>query len=135
MFDQENYFKNPFDYEREFPLNDEKILEDSIIVTPVGARSQEYNLASFRLITINHTSINSINLLQDIIKEKDNVYAFKIPFNNGEKNMIQNLIDNHEFILEEFSETFCKMKLKSEQKSISDEKCLNNDPIRKFNQK
>ena len=27
------------------------------------------------------------------------------------------------------------MKLKSGQKSISDEKCLNNDPIRKFNQK
>ena len=135
IFDQENYLKNPFDYEREFPLNDEKILEDSIIVTPVGARSQEYNLASFRIITINHTSINSINLLQDIIKEKDNVYVFKIPFNNGEKNMIQNLIDNHGFVLEELSETFCKMKLKSGQKSISDEKCLNNDPIRKFNQK
>ena len=135
IFDQENYLKNPFDYEREFPLNDEKILEDSIIVTPVGARSQEYNLASFRIITINHTSINSINLLQDIIKEKDNVYVFKIPFNNGEKNMIQNLIDNNEFVLEEFSETFCKMKLKSEQKSISDEKCINNEPIRKFTKK
>ena len=135
IFDQEKNFKNPFDYEREFPLSEKEIKKDSIIVTQVGSRAQEYNLPSFRLITINHSSIDSINLLQNIIEEKDNVYAFKIPYNNGEKNMIQNLIDNHGFVLEELSETFCKMKLKSGQKSISDEKCLNNDPIRKFNQK
>ena len=135
IFDQEKNFKNPFDYEREFPLSEKEIKKDSIIVTQVGSRAQEYNLPSFRLITINHSSIDSINLLQNIIKEKDNVYAFKIPYNNGEKNMIQNLIDNNEFVLEEFSETFCKMKLKSEQKSISDEKCINNEPIRKFTKK
>ena len=135
IFDQEKNFKNPFDYEREFPLSEKEIKKDSIIVTQVGSRAQEYNLPSFRLITINHSSIDSINLLQNIIEEKDNVYAFKIPYNNGEKNMIQNLIDNNEFVLEEFSETFCKMKLKSEQKSISDEKCINNEPIRKFTKK
>jgi hypothetical protein len=131
--DQNNYFRNPFDYQKEFPLKEEGVKENSIIVTSVGARAQEYDLASFRLIVTNQTSINSINLLQNIIEEKYDVYTFKIPYNNGEKKIIQNLINNHEFILEEYSETFCEMKLKSDKKDTSDKECLNNNPIRNFN--
>lgn len=134
MLDQDNYFKNPFDYEREFPLKEEGVEKNSIVLSPVGSRGQEYELASFRLIEINQTRINSINLLQNIVEEKHDVYTFKIPFNNSEKKYIQNLI-NHGFVLEEYSETFCKMKLQSEQKSISDEKCLNGVPIRNNIQK
>lgn len=134
IFDQENNFKNPYDYEREFPLKEEGVEKNSIVFSPMGSRGQEYELVSFRLIEINQTRINSINLLQNIVEEKHDIYTFKIPFNNSEKKYIQNLI-NHGFVLEEYSETFCKMKLQSEQKSISDEKCLNGVPIRNNIQK
>ena len=55
MLDQNDYFKNPFDYEREFPLDKEGIKENGIIVTGMGSRAQEYDLAAFRLIVINQT--------------------------------------------------------------------------------
>ena len=134
MLDQNNYFKNPFSNEREFPLKEEGIEKNSIVLSPVGARGQEYELASFRLVVINQTSIGSINLLENLIKEKYDVYIFKIPFSDSEKKIIKNLINDHEFVLEEYSETFCKVKLKSEQKSTSDKNCLNNIPIRNINQ-
>ena len=134
MLEQDNYFKNPFNYEREFPLKEEGINKNSIIVAPVGARAQEYDLAAFRLITVNGTSLNSINLLENIIKEEYDVYTFKIPFTKAEKNIIYNLVDEHGFILKEFSTTFCKMELSIDEKSTSDQNCINSKPIRNFNQ-
>ena len=131
MLGQDNYFKNPFDYEREFPLKEEGIEKNSIVLSPIGSRTQEYDLASFRLIVINQTSIASINLLQNIVEEKDDVYTFKIPYNEAEKNIIHSLINEHGFILKDYSETFCKIELDSYDKSKSDENCINGAPIRK----
>ena len=47
MLEQDNYFKNPFDYEREFPLKENGINEKSILVTAMGSRALEYNLIPF----------------------------------------------------------------------------------------
>jgi len=135
MLEQDNYFKNPFDYEREFPLKEEGINENSVIVAPVGARAQEYDLAVFNPITTNGTYSNSVNLLENIIHEGYDVYTFKVPFNKAEKNIIYNLVDEYGFILKEHSTTFCKIELSSDKKSISDENCINNEPIRNFKQK
>ena len=134
IFEPDNNFKNPFDYQREFPLKEDGVGENSIVLSPVGSRVQEYELTGFRLIVTNQTSINSINLLKNMIEEKYDIYTFKIPFYNYEKNMINELIDEHGVVLSDYSKTFCKMEIKSEQKSISDKECVNNTPIRNFYQ-
>jgi len=134
IFEPENNFKNPFDYQREFPLKEDGVGKNSIVLSPVGSRVQEYELTGFRLIVTNQTSINSINLLKNMIEEKYDVYTFKIPFYNYEKNMINELIDEYGLVLTDHSKTFCKMEIKSEQKSTSDKECVNNIPIRNFYQ-
>ena len=135
MLEQDNYFKNPFDYEREFPLEEEGINENSIIMSPVGSRGQEYDKPTFRAIITNGTYLNSINLLENIIDEGYEVYTFKVPYNKSEKNIINNLVDEYGLVLKEYSTTFCKMELSSDKKSISDENCINNKPIKNFKQK
>ena len=45
--------------------------------------------------------------------------------------MYNNLINEHGFILKEYSKTFCKMELYSDKEYISDKNCINNEPIRK----
>ncbi len=135
MLEQDNYFKNPFDYEREFPLEDEAINENSVILTPIGSRAQEYDTTAFSPIITNGTYLNSIKLLENIIQEGYDVYTFKVPFNESEKNIINNLIDEYGLVLKEYSTTFCKIELSINEKTISDENCINNKPIRNYNQK
>jgi len=38
-------------------------------------------------------------------------------------------------VLKEYSTTFCKIELSIDEKTISDENCINNKPIRNYNQK
>ena len=135
MLEQDNYLKNPFDYEREFPLEDGAINENSIILTPMGSRAQEYDTTAFSPIITNGTYLNSIKLLENIIHEGYDVYTFKVPFNESEKNIINNLIDEYGLVLKEYSTTFCKIELSIDEKTISDENCINNKPIRNYNQK
>ena len=135
MLDQDNYFKNPFDYEREFPLKEEGIEKNSIIFAPVGTRGQEYDKPTFRPIITNGTYSNSIKLLENIIQEGYDVYTFKVPFTKSEKNIINNLIDEYGLVLKEYSTTFCKIELSIDEKIISDENCISNKPIRNYNQK
>ena len=135
MLEQDNYFKNPFDYEKEFPLEDEAINKNSIILTPIGSRAQEYDTTAFNPIITNGTYANSIKLLENIIQEGYDVYTFKVPFTKSEKNIINNLIDEYGLVLKEYSTTFCKIELSINEKIISDENCINNKPIRNYNQK
>ena len=132
MLEQNNYFKNPFEYEREFPLKEDGISNDSIILSPAGARVQEYDLMSFRPSFTEEATLDSINLLQDIMEEGYDVYTFKIPLSYGEKDIIQSLIDKHGLILKDHSETFCKVEFSIDKNAISDENCINNEPIRKY---
>jgi hypothetical protein len=44
--------------------------------------------------------------------------------------MINNLVNEHKFILKDYSKTFCKVEVSSNKKSISYESCINNESIR-----
>ena len=131
MFGQDNFFKNPFDYQKEFPLKEDGINENSILVTPIGSRALEYDIISFNPILTKQIASNSVDLLKNLMREGNYAYTFKIPFNEFEKNMIHSLINEHGFTLKDYSKTFCKIELASYDNSISDENCINGAPIRK----
>jgi len=121
-FEQDNYFKNPYDYKRDYPLKEKGINENSIIVTPNGQRGLEYNLIPF-----NPTNSNeSIELLKSIVKD-NNVLVFKIPFTFSEVEILS-MVEKNGFVFKEYSKTFCKIELSSSDKS--DKNCINNEPIR-----
>lgn len=123
-------FKNPEEFAKRYPLSLEGLTEDSVIVG-MGARVVEYGFISFNPILTKQISSDSVNLLEKIIKEGHDVNTFKIPFTIHETNWINSLVNEHGFTLKDYSKTFCKMELSSYDKSISDENCINNEPIRK----
>ena len=130
MLEQDNYFKNPFDYEREFPLKENGINEKSILVTAMGSRALEYNLIPFNPTSnqiITNESIESLNLL---VKDYD-VFVFKTPYSNNTIKTISEL-EKKGFVFMDYSENFCSLQTDSELLK-SYEKCVFNEPIRNPN--
>ncbi|MEK9993470.1 MAG: hypothetical protein VW646_01815 [Hydrogenophilales bacterium] len=124
-------FKNPEEIIDRYPLSLEGLTNDSVVVTMNGVRALEYGVISFDPISERQVSSDSVNLLKKIIKKGHDVYTFKIPFIEFEKNIYNNLINEHGFILKEHSKTFCKVELSSSENPESDLSCMNNEPIRK----
>jgi hypothetical protein len=124
-------FKNPEEFGKRYPLSSEGLTKDSVLVTMMGVRALEYGLTSFNPISDTKISSDSVNRLKKIINEDHDVYTFKIPFIEFEKNMFNSLINEHGFVLKEYSKTFCKVELISDNKTESDKNCVNNEPIRK----
>lgn len=124
-------FNNPEEFANRYPISSEGLNKNDVIVTNMGTRAVEYGFASFNPKLSKQISTDSINLLENIIKDEHDVYTFKIPFNINEKNMINELVNEHGFILKDYSKSFCKVELISDKKIESDKNCINNEPIRK----
>jgi hypothetical protein len=124
------HFKNPEEFSKKYPLSLEGLSDDSIIVTTIGTRAVEYGLISFNPVENTEISSDSIKLLEKIINDGYDVYTFKIPFIVFEKNIINSLVNEHGFILKDYSKTFCKVEFQTSSNLKSDDECLNNKPIR-----
>jgi hypothetical protein len=123
MFGQGD-FRNPFDYERSFPLKDESINEKSILVTPNGSRALEYNVIPFNPYASGQLNIELLNsVIQDY-----NAFVFKTPYTMNEIEVLHKLEKNG-FVLIEHSENFCSLKSDTELLKPY-EKCSFNKPIK-----
>lgn len=129
IFEEDWNFKNPEKVIERYPLDLEGLNKESIIVTIIGPRAIEYGFIPFDP-TSTKLSSNSINLLRELIKDGHDVNIFKIPFTINEKEMISKLTSQHNFILKDHSKTFCKIELPTNEEHISDENCINNQPVR-----
>ena len=76
---------------------------------------------------ISQTISDKINLVLDCT---DNMNTRFLINDYTKKNMINNLVNEHKFILKDYSKTFCKVEVSSNKKSISYESCINNESIR-----
>ena len=123
MFGQSD-IRNPFDYERSFPLKDESINEKSILVTPIGSRALEYNVIPFSPYANGQLDIE---LLNSVIRDY-NAFVFKTPYSIGEIEVLHKL-EKKGFVFIQHSENFCSII--SDTKLLkSHEKCNFNTPIR-----
>ncbi len=66
---------------------------------------------------------DSVNLLKQVMSEGYEVYIFKTPTSSNEKETLQNLIDEYEFVIKDHSETFCKVSL-NQNNEKTDTICL-----------
>jgi len=126
------HFKNPEEFVKRYPLSLEGLTKDSIIVTNIGVRAIEYGFISFNPMLNKQISSDSVDLLEEIIKEGHDVNTFKIPFNVREKNMINSLVNEHGFVLKDYSPSFCKIQVISTTNatSSSDKICYELEPLK-----
>ena len=103
-------FTDPKKYEKIYPLSIEGVHSTDVILTVHTDWAIDYGLTPFRLIE--ELPQESIELLKKIvIDEKRNVYVFKIPTYISEERRLEQLVINHGFTLEDFSDTFYKLKI------------------------
>jgi|APSaa5957512535_1039671.scaffolds.fasta_scaffold46652_1 hypothetical protein len=131
LFNSEFVAKNPWELSERYPLDLERLDQNSVIVTLMGERAMEYQLTPFKIIKNGEISNNSTILLKEIIEKGNDVYVFKKSYTVFEKNLMSDLINDYEFILKDYSKTFCKVELSSSENLVSDLSCMNNEPIRK----
>lgn len=125
--------KNPSDVFQKYPLDKENLDENSIVISALGARVVDYDFIPFHPflgVTILSGSnpeefpTKPILLLNNLLLENHDVYTFKEETHWVEKKYLNYLVMNHNFVLKDFSKSFCKLELKNQEFEISDENCL-----------
>ena len=118
--------KNPIVFAQGHPPDLEGLTEKSVIMAIKTDRVLEYDVIPFHILPMEQGgSQESIDLLKDIIQEEHDIFIFKKPTTSLEKGLFNNLVDNHGFVMKDFSQSFCKVTLIENTKSeISDSICL-----------
>lgn len=122
-----NYFeiKNPWELTKIYPRDLEGLTTNSVILSYHGDRVLDYGVILFIPASQNQIPKESIELLDQILIDGYNVYVFKDPIVKNEKERINQMVENHGFVLKDFSSSFCKLEKSSPDKSeFSDEVCL-----------
>ena len=103
-------FTDPKKYEKIYPLSIEGVHSTDVILAVHTDWAIDYGLTPFRLIE--KMPDESVELLKEIIDDDErNVYVFKIPTYGNEERKLEELIVKHGFILEDYSDTFYKLKI------------------------
>lgn len=120
---------DPYLLSQEHPPSHEGLAPNSVIVAYKTDRVLEYNMISFQYRGINYQDEepDTIDLLKEIIKNNYDVYVFKKPTHPFEKRTLTELVNEHGFILSDYSTSFCKMEHSNEKdtnRSTSENTCL-----------
>ena len=109
--------KNPVILEENHPPSLEGLSKNSVILAVKTDRILEYGVIPFTILSVDgkHVSEDSISLLKKIIEDDYSVYIFKNPTTIHEKTIFHDLIDNHDFVLKDYSESFCTVKIKTKE--------------------
>jgi len=123
LLDDKEFFQNPEKFLKKYPLDMEGLTKNNIIIAHDQERVIEYGMIPFFILDNGELTNNSVNLLKQVMSEGYEVYIFKTPTSSNEKETLQNLIDEYEFVIKDHSETFCKVSL-NQNNEKSDSICL-----------
>jgi len=121
----ENNFeiKDPKIINQKYPLNKEGLTNNSILIS-ANMEAMDYGFIQFKPYLQNENiSDNSLNLLKKTISEGNNVYIMKYPYDKKDKIFNKNIFNLNEFIIIEYSESFCKLELSKSDKKITNNTC------------
>jgi hypothetical protein len=122
IFD-DNYDFNKFSkLFEQYPLDSEGLTNKSVILSVHGDRVLDYQSIPFWVMDKGKISLDSLDLLKQIVNDGYDVYVFKHVFNQNEKNVITDLRDNYGVALKEYSPTFCKVILVSGNGTLNSDK-------------
>ena len=116
-------FTNPVLLEQRYPLNDNQISKESILI---GSRvlGIEHNVIPFypKFESKNKISDESILLLQNLVSQHE-IFILKNNLNHIDVEIYNDLVNNHKVILKDHSESFCQVSF---GQGKSDEVCIKN---------
>jgi hypothetical protein len=119
-------FKNPFDYTYDHPPNSEGLTQNNVILAIKTDRILEYDVIPFHMLPFDEGDPkDSIELLKEIILVDYDVFIFKKSTTSLEKQLLNTMIEEHNFVLKDHSKSFCKIfVLTNMSKITSDNECL-----------
>ena len=116
-----------------YPINHEGLNKNSIIIGALSLKIMDYGFIPFTGL-LGHSfhsdldpqkiSEKSINILKETISKGYDVYVFKEPQSNLDKPYVRYLVENHNFIVKDHSESFCKLEFDKKSDRESDKICL-----------
>lgn len=126
IIDEKYEFKDPRIFNERYPLEMEGLTENSVIIAKQLDWAIDYGATPFSIRIGPEISLESVNLLKEILEEGKEVYIFKEPTESDEKEMFVKLVNEHNIIFKDFSPTFCKVELNIQGKSIDnvDKVCI-----------
>ena len=116
-------FKNPIIYGERYPLDLEGLESNSVVAARHTDWVLDYRLIPFTLPMKEKLTDEDVFILKNTINNGYNVFTFKAPTYPLERDVLVTLIENHGFILKDFSNTFCKLELQNNNNK-SDKICL-----------
>ena len=132
----EHKFKNAIVLSERYPLDKEGLRKDSIIVNTRGSWVVDYDVTPLHPflgyslkgeIDVSKYPQKPIKLIKELLETDYDVYSFKESSHRAEKIYLNYLVDNHNFVLKEYSKSFCKFELKDQNNTSSDQICLKNN--------
>ena len=118
--DENVTFNDPIKLSSFYPLDNEGLTKNSVIVTVSGSRAVDYGVITFNPL-LGHPQwadfnpdfirLESISLIKNTINQGYEIFIFKEHTYFLEKPFFNFLVDEHNFILREYSESFCKLEL------------------------
>ena len=103
-----NDFNDPANHLKNHLPEKNTIPENSIILAKRIDKVFEYEKTPFNMETISSWDSKKIELLRMVLNENYPVLVFKSTSDN-EMQILKNLTENHNFVLQEYSPTFCKI--------------------------
>ena len=132
-------FRDPIKLAAFYPIDNEGLTSNSVVVTMGGSRAVDYGVIPFNPFLgfppwddFNPDLVRSesIALLINTMNQGYEVFAFKEPSNHLEKPFFNYLVEKHNFVLRDYSNSFCKLEFFGNEINHdalnfqSDEECL-----------
>ena len=119
-------FTNPFQSSSRYPLDNDGLPNNSVILAKKTDEVIERNLIPFEFRTISEEmESRAVELLEEITSNGYSVYVFKEPTHVTEKDWLKNIVTKHNLILKDYSPSFCKLTINSANSlEKSDKICL-----------
>ena len=127
-------FKNPQKIVEDYYLDKNELSKNSIVISANTHKVLDYsNAIPFTSFERNKVRVgldstdfneNHANQLKKAIKNGFEIYIFKDPFFPEEKIYYKSIADHGEFILSDFSDSFCKLNIINDETQNTDKACL-----------
>jgi len=118
-------FTNPLEASERYPLDTENISSKSILLVENTDYAIEYGSVPFKLSNTQTWDSEKILILTNVLKDNYSIYTFKTSKSISEHQNLVHLINNNNFILQEFSDTFCQLHVNDGTLS-TDKICISN---------
>jgi hypothetical protein len=122
LFNDDINFNDPTILAQKYPIDVEGLDENNLIVLIHADHAIDYGVIPFQP-NMGNLEKSGI-LLKQLLNDEYQIYTFKKSTYVGEKEILRYFESNHDVIMKNYSDSFCKIIIKKSDNMKSDELCL-----------